>query len=286
MKKNVWKLSLASLVLANTVYAADSKKEIVAAIDEWCPYNCEAGSGTEGYVVDILRAAFEKNGYKFKYITPSWSKSIDMVIKGKADVTFGVGYYGSIDEGLVTDAPEDISGKDSVAFVKKKNLSILMGVGRQEYYGVKGKKADWDKKLPLAENLKNYKVGLQQDYDYGEEVSEFVKKYPKSVLEVGGTDPLGRLMKISLKGRVNLIPEDKNVFDYKAKELKLASKFSSVAFPEDEYFGDSHLLAFFSPKDQKRSQKLVNLVKSEIKKMRKSGELKKILSKYGLKDWK
>jgi polar amino acid transport system substrate-binding protein len=264
---------------------AEENKNIEFYVDEWCPYNCDQESNQKGYVVDLAKAVFKDKGYNVKVHIVSWSRAINMLKKGKSDMLFGFGYAGVYGEDVLK-ADKELGDQDSVKMVKKMKISTLMGVGSQEFYGLKSKKINWDSSKSLVNNAKNYKIGIQQDYDYGEEVAELIKKHPQSAKIFGGDNILERLIKLTNKGRIDLIPEDKNVIDYTLKDMGLQSVFKSYYDQPDLFKEDSHLLMVFSPKNLKRSQKLNRVLSEGIEEFRKNGKLKAILKKYGLKDWK
>lgn len=264
---------------------AKELKKVTFHVDEWCPYNCDQEMPKKGYVVDIVKKIFGDAGYEVDVKIVTWSRAISDLIKGKSDVIFGLGYGGVFDE-EVLEARKDISDKEAVKAVNDEKISTVLGAGSQEFFALKSEKIKWDYSRSIAENSKNFMLGIQQDYDYGEEIMDYLASNPKGHLTIAGDDPLARLMKMADKGRINLIPEDKNAFLSAASALNRADDFESVFDQPDSFKEDSDLLLVFSPKDKKRSQKLNQIVHDGLSKIRKNGELKKILDKYGLKDWK
>lgn len=68
----------------------------------------------------------------------------------------------------------------------------------------------------------------------------------------------------------------------KLKELKLSGELVSAGRLADS----SPMYIACSPANKERSKKLVNWVDEGTRKLRESGELQKIMEKYGLSDWK
>jgi len=101
------------------------------------------------------------------------------------------------------------------------------------------------------------------------------------VQALGGDKPLERNIKKLVAGRVTVVIEASPVFMYYATKLGVQDKvrFAGTAVePQKAYIA-------FSPKHPK-SKEYAKMLSDGIDAMRKSGELKKILEKYGLKDWK
>ena len=91
-----------------------------------------------------------------------------------------------------------------------------------------------------------------------------------------------------LKGRIDTIPEDKAVFVNMAHKMGVLDQIEEAGadpiLNKDDFESLKIYLAF-SPKNP-NSKDYAKLLSEGIKEMRSSGELQKILAKYGLNDWK
>ncbi|THB75581.1 MAG: hypothetical protein D6B28_00005, partial [Gammaproteobacteria bacterium] len=102
------------------------------------------------------------------------------------------------------------------------------------------------------------------------------------VISIAGNDPLERLIKMLIVKRVDAILEDHAVFSYTANRIG----FTDYRYAGDDKSDpvDNKLYIAFSPAT--RSNEYAKLLSKGISNLRKSGELSRILAKYGLKDWK
>lgn len=233
--------------------------------DEWCPFNCEPGSANPGYMIEIARIIFEKAGHQLTYGVMPWSRCIDHGRKGKLDALPGA------TKGEMPDFvfPEEELGFSMTAFFVKK--------GNQWRY------------TDLS-SLEGLKVGVLDEYEYGAGLDEYFekKKNTGEAQIVRGEDPVGLNIKKLLKGRIDIVPEDKLVFLYNAKEhgvLDQVQEAGMVPVTDKADFESTKVYLAFSPKNP-RSKEYARILSEGIREMRASGELAKILAKYGLTDWK
>ncbi len=249
------------LVYSFNVYA----DTITIKSDEWCPFNCKPGSAQPGYMIEIAKTIFRKAGHTVSYSINPWIRSIYLARKGKISAIVGA------TKGEVADFtfPEEEFGISmTYFFVKKGNPWRYKGVA----------------------SLKNLKIGIQVDYEYGERLDEYFHKHINlnKIHELRVENPLEVNIKKLAMGRIDTVPENKAVFINKAKQMGLLKKFVEAgADPiksKKDYESIKVYLAF-SPKNPK-SKEYAKIISEGIKSMRASGELQKILNKYGLSDWK
>ena len=101
-------------------------------------------------------------------------------------------------------------------------------------------------------------------------------------------EPLVLNIRKLLKGRIDVIPEDKSVFIETANGMGVLEKIESAGIDpinSKEGLDEARLYMAFSPKNPK-SKEYAKLISAGIEQMRLSGELGKILAKYGLTDWR
>lgn len=233
---------------------------ITIAADEWCPYNCVPDSDTPGYMIEIAKAVFEPKGHTVQYVTVNWSRAVDSCRKGKYTAVVGA---------AKGDAPDFIFPE------------IDQGMIQNAFFVKKG--TNW--KYTDVNSLKNVKIGVIQDYDYGSRIGPYLEqnKSGSSVQFATGDDALERNIKKAGIGRIDAILEDVNVFKLKAKEMGKAGEFVIAGYdkgPEKE----NKIFIAFSPADA-NSRSYAEMLGKGTEALRQSGELEKILEKYGLTDW-
>ncbi|WP_422023152.1 substrate-binding periplasmic protein [Roseibium sp.] len=221
--------------------------------DEWCPVNCEPGSERPGYMVEIAEAILKPEGYEINYVTLNWSRALIYTRSGRFNAVFGA---------LKGDAPD---------FVFPTSPQGMTAVGlfvRQD--------SNW--LYADSSSLANQRIGLIRDYAYGDELEKLIQQYAKPNYS-GGDKPLELNMRQMIAGRLDIVVEDVNTFRHSAKELGLDREFKlAKTFSEEEIF------VAFSP-DAPSSQELADLLGKGMHRLRQTGELAKILARYGLSDW-
>ncbi|HBI14195.1 MAG TPA: hypothetical protein DDY20_01525 [Desulfobulbaceae bacterium] len=238
---------------------------ITVKSDEWCPFNCEPGSDSPGYMIEIARKIFQKAGHELIYENMPWSRSIDHAKKGKIDAIPGA------TKGEVPDFifPEEEFGASMTYFFVKKGSS-------------------W--RFKDVSSLEGIRIGVQDDYEYGGMVDEYIEKKRDTlnVQVVKSDDPVTLNLKKLIKGNIDAYPEDKLVFLYKAKSMGVLEQVEEagiIPIESKEDFEATKIYLAFSPANSK-SNEYAKTLSDGIKQMRASGELQLILDKYGLKDWK
>lgn len=233
--------------------------------DEWCPFNCLPDSDSKGYMIEVAERIFQKAGHQLKYEVMPWSRSIEHARKGKIEGIVGA------TKGEVPDFifPEEEFGISLDSFyVKRGNPWRFKGV----------------------ESLDGMKVGIQNDYEYGERIDKYFAAHMDSgrIQAAPGDEPVRLNIRKLVKGRVDAVIEDKLVFLYNAKEAGLLDQVeeagSNPIINPSDYQAVQVYIAF-SPKNPK-SGEYARILSEGIREMRASGEFQKILDKYGLKDWK
>ncbi len=229
------------------------------ATDEWCPYDCIAAQndGKVGYMGDLLVAAMQSRGHKVEFVEVSYSRGLELVREGKLDGTMAC---------FREEAPDFVFPK------------TVQGISNSTFFS----RNDNDWRYTGVDSLKKAKmIGVIKGYDYVDPVvMDYINQHPNNVLEITGEKPLERLLQMLLAGRLTAVIDDKMVLEYKIQQIGHADQVKvsgMTAAVIDVYTGFSPAL----PKSKQYAQ----ILEEEIEKMRKSGELQKILATYGIQDW-
>lgn len=94
-------LCLGIFSISTTLATSASSDMIVLMADEWCPYNCEPGSDSQGFMVEIAREAFMPFGHEIEYATLNWARALHRAALGEINGVIGA---------LPDEAPEFIFG--------------------------------------------------------------------------------------------------------------------------------------------------------------------------------
>ena len=243
-----------SLVVSN-VYA--DKIEIRA--DSWCPYNCEPSDKNKGFMIEIAEEALKTSGHSIDYKLMPWARAVKEANDGNISAVVGAAKEDAPD--LIF--PTESLGKSSSCFFVDSSSS-------------------W--KFDNLASLNGQVLGAIKDYSYSEALDKYIvdnAKDPNKVAIISGETALKQnVEKMKLK-RVSVVVEDSNVM---ADHLKTTGQSNQVklagCLPESR-----EVYIAFSPKNP-NSKKYAEELSKGIESLRKSGQLKTILDKYGAKDWK
>ncbi|HVN70601.1 MAG TPA: transporter substrate-binding domain-containing protein [Desulfomonilia bacterium] len=237
-----------------------SADQITIVADSWCPFTCEPGSESPGYMIEIAEHVFKKAGHTVVYKNVDWKKAIEETRKGK---------YTAIAGGYKSDSPDFV-------FPDK-----AQGVSQNVFFVKKG--TAW--KYTGIESLKKIKLGIVLDYSYSDQINKYISenKGKSSVYVAKGTTPIQENIDKLMKGEINAFIEDPSVYGNYCGSRNLIEVLGAVQTAGSDGLEEKNYIAF-SPANPK-SKEYASILSKGLDQMRASGELKKILSKYYMKDW-
>ena len=232
--------------------------KLTVVSDYWIPYNGDPKAEKPGYGIEILVKIFEDAGHTVVYKILPWNRAI---------LTTRNGDYNAIIGAIIDDAPDFVYPEEE--FGISDDCYFVTNESTWEYKGV--------------ESFNGLEVGLIKDYSYGTEIDKYFKDNPARGQYVYGDDPLEQNIDKLITGRINVLIEDANVLLAKANKMGVADKIKEAKSIKST--DDSRIFVAFSPSNPK-SKEYAKIYTEGIKKLKASGELDKILKKYGLKYWK
>ena len=253
MKTMFKSLTLFGLIVTSVARA----DEIKLTSDLWCPYACEPTSDKPGFMIEIAKEIFKSKGHTVRYELINWARAIKDTKAGKYD-------------GIVGASKADVPGfvVPSIPTGKLENYYFTLRSNQWTYKGV--------------ESLKKVKMGVINDYSYGEEVDKQVAKKNPSITVISGNDALKRMIQMTEAKRLDGFVENPMVLYYTLMELKKNVQDYRPSSPN--LASDPDLFIAFSPK-KSTSVKYAKILDEGVQELRKNGKLKEILKKYGLNDW-
>lgn len=226
--------------------------------DLWCPYACDPKSDKPGFMVEIAREVFKKQGHTVDYELMNWARAVADVKEGKFNALLGC------------------SKGDAPGFIFPK---VPIGIMVSYYYALE--KNTW--KYTGPDSLKSKSIGVINEYSYGDAIDEQVKKKNPALKPVSGGDPLQRMIQMTESKRLDGFIENPIVLDYNLNLMKKNKKLFKVV--SANLANDPDLFISFAP-GLPKSKEYAKILDEGINELRKSGRLKIILARYGLEDWK
>ena len=252
MKKIVLCLCLFHLLFYSKVHA-----DIITLVaDDWCPINCTPNSDSPGYMVEIANNVFEAAGHQVDYQTLSWNRALAEVASVK--------YVGAI-----AATPKELA----------KGIFPDEELGYYGNYFIIKKGNAW--RFTSMASLQEINLAVIQGYNYGKKMSQYIANNPDKVTQMGGNDVVRRILLMMLKGRIDVYLEDRNIAFYTAKQHSILDEISvagTEGTPIAMHIGFSPVIP--------QSKAYAKILSDGIVRLRKSGQLKIILDKYGVNDWK
>ena len=252
---------LLSLVVIPCAKAERQESKIITLrADRWYPFNGDPWDDNPGYMIEIAKKVFEEAGYKIDYQIIPWARAIEDTRVGKHDAIVGAS---------VGDAPDFIYPTEPLGIVLNSFFT------RSDF--------EWTYKDPSS--LTRYRLGCIEEYSYGKILDKYIAENidnPNALLMEGGYNPLANnIHKLRLK-QIDIVPSTPQVFYAELEQMHLdRSLFRFAGSTPDK---DPIHIAF-SP-NVERSRKLATILAEGIKNLRSTGELKKILDRYKIEDWR
>lgn len=229
-------------------------KTLKIGFDKYLPMTGEPNTNEEGVVIEIVELIFKK--YQIKYLNTPYIRGIYEVEEGKIDIYLGA-------------AQQDFKDKTKVLFPQEPLQVVNMN-----FFVTKENK--WSYKD--LKSLKGIKLGLVSGIDY----PEFNNITDKSLFNyLSGSDTTSRNLRLLLKGRIDVIYEDNSTVNYYAKKLGITKNIKQVG----SVINPLKIYLVISTKNPS-AQKLANDFDIQLRNMRKTKQLARILEKYNVADWK
>jgi polar amino acid transport system substrate-binding protein len=254
--KWVYRVCFGFILFFSTSLTTLSKEKIILAADKWCPYNCEPGSETPGYMVEMAKEIFSKYNIEIDYIVKPWDEAIEDVKEGRVH-----GIIGS-------------------SFMENSDLvfpSVPQAYGITAAYTLQDSKWKYDG----INSLKGLKIGLILGYKYPEDIGNYVfitlPKAPELFIFEGGKNAVQDQINNLVDNKTDVYFENEYVMSWEMKssnEIKLRNA-GQVGNDLDR------LYIAFSPK-LKKSYTYAKILSEGMEEMRNSGKLAELYKKYGL----
>lgn len=247
-----------SLLVFTTMAMAET---VHLRADPWFPYNGKPDAEKPGYMIEIARTVFNRHGLELDYQLLNWERSLKKAREGNVDCVVGA---------YKTDAPDFLFPEHS------------LGVDRMGFFAAAGNSKLQGWQYGGIQSLYNKRLGVIAAYSYGNEVDSFIAANADThwVHTARGNDPLERNIRMLLAGRIDLLIESAVVLQSKLSDLGLSGEIVEV----DQLPKQDKLYIACSPQSE-NAGKYIEMLDEGVTRLRQSGELERILKRYGLSDW-
>ena len=232
---------------------------ITLVADEWPPFNAKPNSAEEGVLVDVAREVFEKEGLTVAYTLLPWRRAIELTREGK---------YSGLIGASKTDAPDFVFPSEELS---RNYLSFYIR-----------KDSTWE--FRQKSDIEQISLGVIDGYDYRKWLLGYIKVNREGfdkVQVMTGDQPLRRNILKLLDKRVDAIVDNEAVIINVARKMGVIDRIKPAGYGTEP----AYIYIAFSP-SHPDSQKYARILSDGIARLRTSGRLADVLSKYGLRDWK
>lgn len=217
--------------------------------DYWCPYNCDPKADPEGFGLDLLRQSFEAKGIQVKYVLKPWDQALALAESNQVHAIMSANKTDS----RKLKFPQYYFSRSTNCFFKRPD-------------------DDWSFR-GLA-SLKGKKLAAIKSYSYGRLLDDYFQREHKAIHWGVGIDPLSLLLAKMDQGEIEIIIEDKHVFEYRQRATNQVDKYI-----EDYCLPAANIYMAFAPghPDTKRFMKIYN---DRMRVLLKGETYKQIMNRY------
>jgi polar amino acid transport system substrate-binding protein len=232
-------------------------QEVKLTVGNWCPFMCVGGDETaRGYLVDLTAAVFEHEHLKVSFVAVPYARALHLVRENRIQGLVGTTRPEAPDL-VYPELEQGLSG--STFFVRADN--------------------PWRYRGPdsLAELRK---VGLVQSYDYAE-LNQAIARDPRRVEAIPGDDSAVRNLQKLFAGRIDALIDDPTVAQFALHRMGKQGAAVAAGSLRDS----QPIFIAFSP-TLPAAAHYAELISRGTQRLRESGELTRLLARYGLRDWR
>lgn len=243
---------LAALLCLLAALPASAGKLRLVAPDYWCPFSCQQNSPQLGFTIDIARAALGHAGYRLDYRNLNYARALQETRRGQYDAIPAV--LPAEGRGLIL--PQE-------------------PISRNRYCVYTAPLQRWHYRTPA--DLDGHRIGLIRGYDYGPALEAWRNRAGASVEQHAGDQVVPRMLDKVRLGRLDALIEDENLVDWLQRGQPRPLRKAGCEAPSWGYLA-------ISP-HYPDAQRLAQQFDEGMRRLRRSGELARIMARYGLKGW-
>lgn len=259
--KRVWVYALLWACLGMFQASAASGDTIRLVADPWCPYNCAPDAEHSGFMIEIAQRVFQAHGYRIEYHQRPWVRALQSTRAGEFHGVVGATKLEAPDFIF----PDLAQGQMANAFWTLANSS-------------------WLYREPAS--LEGRRLAVIAGYSYGDAIDNMLQdeRYQPNITELHGVTPLINGLTMLERERIQVLLEDEHVMRYQLNQTGQTRKFKNAGYVPARTEAARVYIAF-SPVHE-ASTDYARMLTEGMARLRASGELARILSDYGVSDWR
>lgn len=245
-------------LFAVTVATPSLAETITMRADGWLPYNGIGSKPPAGYMIDAARLIAKANGHTIDYANMPWNDALEAVRKGEYDCVVGA----------AKDDAEDFMFP-ALSWGKSQNAFFGMAESNWRYTGI--------------DSLAKVRLAMIDGYTYSDELDAYIEAHRGDgkviVIQSIGRAAISAVSKMVEK-KADVFIENMNVMQQTLTTMQMTDRVVNKGTLND--LTDVYIAC--TPA-KPHGRVFANMFSEGMAKLRASGELKKILDRYGLKDW-
>ncbi len=227
------------------------EKVLMLATENYIPYSFEENGEVRGIGVELVREGLRRLGYTAELSVLPWTRALQMTQDGDVDGIFCAFY-----------------SEDRAVYLKY--MEEPLAYEAQMLYALPGNPVAFDGTMA---SLKPYRIGILQDYYYGEAFEAAVEAGELKVERV--TDIPTNIHKL-LEGRIDVMVDHRYSMGYYLKRLGVTDEIAELPVP----FREPAPLYLAFTKKRFIDRSLIEALDQAIRDMKKDGTYEEIVDSY------
>lgn len=233
-----------------TACRATEAGPVVLVADHWCPHTCDPKSGRDGYMVDLARAAFAREGLVVDFRARSWAEAMADVRAGRADGAVGT---------LADEAPDLSTNSQSLGW--QTNAVVVRTGDSLRFAGL--------------DTLQGRRIAVVKDYSYSPVINAWLTEHVYQVVAQTGDHAAQANLRRLLNFQVDAVIDDEIVLQNAIAQSGLTSQLRVAGRLPG---GTLHV----SFRADERGHALAEMLDIGLEALRRDGTLAELLAAYGL----
>lgn len=251
-------LKFISFIILFFSFNTVAKETLNVGSDVWCPYICNEVR-KPGVLIEILNEIAKHNGLVINFNVIPLARSLVMLQQSKLDMVLAL-----------TD--------EHIKEFHFKRSQKAYGGWYNDFYVLKTNQ--W--KFSSIKDLKKYieqgnTLGIIKGYKYGDGIAHLQKSSGQHIFSATGNNPLANILMMLSKKRISMVVDSRFNIEYELQNSNISNL--QYAGTEGEFVP---LYIGYAPKTQ---FKYIEVFDKGLIKLRATGQLSKILHRYGISDW-